>query len=339
VITKATINNEPWKSDTGITYKKILQLPHYQNSLSFNFAALDFVSPGKFNYYYQLSPYDKNWIDAGNRNYAAYTNLPPGEYVFRVRAAGQSATNNNMPPLSIIITPPFWKTWWFMGLCVFALGAFLYGLYRYRINQLIALQKVRNRIATDLHDDIGSTLTNISILSELSRQKLPQQEEAQVFLGRIAEEVSNSSQALDDIVWSINTNNDTLEQTVARMRRYAAEIFDGANIHYTLHLDEQFAQRKLNMEQRRDCFLLYKEAINNIYKHAHAKEVSIRVWLDRNQLFMTIKDDGKGFDTTKVTHRNGLKNMQQRVQRWDGSIEIQSAPGKGTRTTIRLQVH
>jgi ligand-binding sensor domain-containing protein/two-component sensor histidine kinase len=339
VVTNATVNNEPWKSDTGITYKRILELPYDQNSLSFNFAALDFVSPGKFNYYYQLANYDKDWIDAGNRNYAAYTNLPPGKYIFRVRAAGQLVANNNdMPPLYIIITPPFWKTWWFMTLCVLALGAFLYGLYRYRINQLIALQKVRNRIATDLHDDIGSTLTNISILSELSRKKLPEQEEAQVFLGRIAEEVSNSSQALDDIVWSINTNNDTLEQTVARMRRYAAEIFDGANIHYTLHLDEQFAQRKLNMEQRRDCFLLYKEAINNIYKHAHATTVSIRVWLDRGQLFMTVQDDGKGFDTSIITHRNGLKNMQQRVKRWQGSIEIQSAPGKGTYTAIRLQV-
>lgn len=339
VITNATVNNEPWQSDTGITYKRVLKLSYDQNSLSFNFAALDFVSPGKFNYYYQLSAYDKNWIDAGNRNYAAYTNLPPGKYIFRVRAAGQSAADNNdMQPLYIIITPPFWKTWWFMGLCILALAAILYGLYRYRINQLIALQKVRNRIATDLHDDIGSTLTNISILSELSRQKLPQQEEAQVFLGRIAEEVSNSSQALDDIVWSINTNNDTLEQTVARMRRYAAEIFDGANIHYTLHLDEQFAQRKLNMEQRRDCFLLYKEAINNIYKHADGNNVSIRLWLDRGQLFMTIEDDGKGFDTTTITHRNGLKNMQQRVQKWEGSIEIQSAPGRGTRTSIRIPV-
>jgi signal transduction histidine kinase len=143
---------------------------------------------------------------------------------------------------------------------------------------------------------------------------------------------------LDDIVWSINTNNDTLEQTVARMRRYAAEIFDGANIHYALHLDEQFAQRKLNMELRRDCFLLYKEAINNIYKHADARNVTIRLWLDRGQLFMTIEDDGKGFDTGRVTHRNGLKNMQQRVKRWEGSIETRSHAGKGTRIAIRLQV-
>ena len=340
VITQASINNKPWEGDTAITYKKILNLPWHQNSLSFSFAALDFVAPGKIIYYYQLYPYDKNWVEAGNRNYAAYTNIPPGEYTFRVKAWGPNmGTKDAEATLSIIITPPFWKTWWFIGLLVLALGTLLYMLYQYRINQLIALQKVRNRIATDLHDDIGSTLTNISILSELSRQKLDRQEEAGVFLNRIAEEVNNSSQALDDIVWSINTNNDTLEQTVARMRRYAAEIFDGANIHYSLQLDEHFAQRKLNMEQRRDCFLLFKEVINNIYKHADAREVSIRVWLEGNQLHMTIEDDGKGFDPTQVTHRNGLKNMQQRIAKWKGQLQIQSAPGKGTRTTLNFPVN
>ena len=339
VITEATINNERWKGDTAITYKKILKVAWHENSLSFSFASLDFVAPNKANYYYQLYPYDKNWIDAGNRNYAAYTNIPPGEYTFRVRALGQAVSSDDpMAVLSIIITPPFWKTWWFIGLCVLALGTLLYMLYRYRINQLIALQKVRNRIATDLHDDIGSTLTNINILSELSRQKLEQQEEAALFLNRISEEVHNSSQALDDIVWSINTNNDTLEQTVARMRRYAAEIFDGANIHYSLQLDEHFAQRKLNMEQRRDCFLLFKEVVNNIYKHANAKKVAIRVWLEGSQLHMTIEDDGKGFDPTKVTHRNGLKNMRQRTDKWKGQLQVQSAPGKGTRTSINFPV-
>jgi signal transduction histidine kinase/ligand-binding sensor domain-containing protein len=339
VITGIAINNEPLKSDTAITYKERLQLAWHQNSLSFTFAALDFVAPRKIKYYYQLYPYDKNWIEAGNRNYAAYTNIPPGTYTFRVKAWEQikgATVQDGL--LTIIITPPFWKTWWFVALLILALATLLYLLYRYRINQLIALQKVRNRIATDLHDDIGSTLTNISILSELSRQKLGQQEEAGVFLSRITEEVTNSSQALDDIVWSINTNNDTLEQTVARMRRYAAEIFDGANIHYTLLLDEYFAQRKLNMEQRRDCFLLFKEVINNIYKHADAKNVLIRLWIERQQLYMIIEDDGRGFDVAQTTHRNGLKNIQQRVGKWGGRIEIVSSKGKGTAMQINFPI-
>src|SRR5205085_41794 len=138
--------------------------------------------------------------------------------------------------LRIIIEPPFWRTWWFMVICAFLFAGLLYAVYRYRVNQLLQMEQTRNRIASDLHDDIGSTLTNISLLAELSRKKLlPGNEEVTDFLKRISEEVQQFSQALDDIVWSINSNNDTLEQTVARMRRYAGEIFEGADINYTLH--------------------------------------------------------------------------------------------------------
>jgi signal transduction histidine kinase len=304
--------------------------------VSFNFAALDFVSPRRFNYYYQLTGHDANWIDAGNRNYVAYTNLPPGRYVFKVKAAQQLRDNSPVTMLTIIIDPPFWRTAWFVILCTLLLAGLLYTIYRYRINQLLRLQQVRDRIATDLHDDIGTTLTNISILSELSKKKLLQKEDAGTFLDRIAEEVHNSSQALDDIVWSINTKNDTLEQTVARMRRYAAEIFDAANITYSLQLDEQFERYKLNMEQRRDCFLIFKEAINNIYKHANAKHVQIKIWIEKSRLHMTIQDDGKGFDITTVTHRNGIKNIRNRIEKWNGKITLLSVPGQGTVTRVHF---
>lgn len=337
VIIRATINNNVFKGDTNIIYKKTLHVKHNSNSLAFNFAALDFVSANKLSYYYQLADYEKNWINAGNRNYVSYTNLPPGQYIFKVKSStGIESGRDPVTTLTIIIAPPFWKTWWFIALSITAILGILYSLYRYRINQLIELQKVRNRIATDLHDDLGSTLTNISILSELSRKNMQDQEQTKNFLNRISEEVYFSNQALDDIVWSINTSNDTLEQTVARMRRYAAEVFDGANIAYALQLDEQFEQYKLNMDQRRDCFLLFKEAINNIYKHAQAKHVSIKVWVEKNKLYMEIKDDGKGFDTTMVTNRNGIKNMNSRIKKWKGSINIKSGKDKGTCTELKF---
>ena len=337
VIISATINNQTFNSDTNITYKKTLRLRHSDNSLAFEFAGLDFVSANKLTYYYQLSDYEKNWINAGNRNYASYTNLPPGKYVFKVKASNNLVSSiDPIATLTIIIDPPFWRTWWFISLSCIAMFGILYVLYRYRINQLIALQKVRNRIATDLHDDIGSTLTNISILSELSRKNMQDEEQTKNFLNRISEEVYFSNQALDDIVWSINTSNDTLEKTVARMRRYAAEVFDGANISYSLQLDEQFENYKLNMDQRRDCFLLFKEAINNIYKHAQAKNVSIKLWVERNNLYMEIHDDGKGFNTSINTNRNGIKNMYSRMEKRKGSIKIKSEQGKGTSTELRF---
>jgi signal transduction histidine kinase len=203
---------------------------------------------------------------------------------------------------------------------------------------LLQIQRVRSRIATDLHDDIGSTLTNINILSELSKKNIDNRPEAEKFLSRISEEVNASGQALDDIVWSINKNNDTIEQTVARMRRYAAEMFEGANITYSLQSDEQIAHRKLNMELRRDYFLLFKESINNIYKHARAKNVQIKVWVERSRLLLLIRDDGGGFNVQTETHRNGIKNMHTRAEKWKGSVNIHSEPGKGTSTEISLPI-
>lgn len=200
------------------------------------------------------------------------------------------------------------------------------------------LQSMRNTIATNLHDEIGSNLTNIGILSRLSKNNLSQPDKAGDFLQRISEEVASSSQALDDIIWSVNTDHDTLEETVARMRRYAAELFDAANIGYDLQLDPVFEEKKLIMEQRRDLYLLYKEAVNNIFKHAEAKQVTIKIAIDQHQLVLHIKDDGKGFETGKESDRHGLKGVYERVKKWKGKIEIKAAPNEGVSIQIRLPV-
>lgn len=337
LITEVQADDTPLITDTLITYKKILRLPYRQNSLSFSFAAFDVLSAGRLNFSYQLSGFDKGWLDAGTRNYAAYTHLPSGKYVFMVTAT-RSYPMDDAPvaTLTIIIEPPFWRTPWFIILCVVALAASLYGIYRYRISQLIRLQKVRNRIASDLHDDIGSALTHISILSELSKGSIDPKEEANNFLGRISEEVASSGQALDDIVWSINSRNDTMEQTVARMRRYVAEVLETKVEKYSVDFDDRFANRKLNMEQRRDFFLLFKELINNIYKHSKATQVDIRIWIEKNTLYVRVADNGIGFDKARATERNGVKNMQFRTEKWKGRFHIDSTPGVGTIITASM---
>jgi ligand-binding sensor domain-containing protein/two-component sensor histidine kinase len=335
-LTKIMVNNTPQPDDKVAAYQKKLELSYQQSSLSFSFAALDFVAGNKIIYFYRLQPYESDWVEAGHRNYAAYTNLAPGNYTFQVKAVSPfSRGNARMTTLEIIVHPPFWQTWWFIALCVLSFIGLLYAFYRYRISQLMKVQQIRHRIATDLHDDIGSALTNISLLSELSRKSLTKGNDAGTFLDRISEEVQSSGQALDDIVWSINTNNDTLEQMVARMRRYAAEIFDGANIHYEFDTSIPSVQRRLNMEQRRDCFLTFKEILNNIYKHAHALNVHIRLAMEDGAFRIEVSDDGKGFDTRAVTQRNGLKNIRLRVDKWRGSAHIGSS-GAGTVVTVEF---
>jgi len=339
VFTNILVNNEPLQGDTMPVYKQTIALSYKANSIAFNFAALDYPLSHQQHYYYFLQGYDKGWVEAGERNYAAYTNLPPGDYLFKVKASPyKSSVSDSISSLSIIIKPPFYRTWWFITLSVITGLLLLYAIYRYRIHQILAVQKVRNHIAADLHDDIGSSLTNISILSELTKQNLPQPKGAKVFLERIIEEVASCSQALDDIIWSVNAKDNTLEDLLARMRRYAAELFDAGKVGYELGFDEELSHLKLQMEQRRDLYLIFKEAMNNICKHAAASHVKVYIKREHHKLLMQIEDDGKGFDTGKRTHRNGLKNIEARTRKWKGNLFIESAQGKGTVVQVWLPV-
>jgi ligand-binding sensor domain-containing protein len=285
-----------------------------QNAARFEFGALGFMNERQILYSYRLmGSSDTSWSKPENIHEASYASLSPGDYTFEVKAVGWNGEYSLPASFSFFISRPFWKQWWFIALCILAIAVFFYALYRYRINQLLRLQTVRNNIATDLHDDIGSSLTNISILSELSSKNISQPEKAQPFLQRISEEVQASSQAMDDIIWSVNSRNDSLQETMARMRRYAAELFDNSDIKCHLALEENAGNKKLTMEERRDVYLIYKEALNNIHKHAEANNVWINVSQNQNYLLMKIKDDGKGFNTDLVTHRNGFKNLRSRV--------------------------
>jgi signal transduction histidine kinase len=262
--------------------------------------------------------------------------LQPGSYRFEVKNLGWNGVWGSPNSYSFSIRPPFWKSWWFVLLIAAAISFSLYLLYRYRIGQLKRIQMVRNRIATDLHDDIGSSLTNISILTELSKRNRHEPGKADAYIDRIREEIDSSGQALDDIIWSVNTKNDTMHETAARMRRYASELFDIRNIHYALIMDTQIADKKIRMEQRRDLFLIFKEALNNIHKHAGATSVSISLFVEKEMINLVISDDGRGFDTTQLTHRNGISNIKNRVTRLKGNINIQSKSDIGTTINIQL---
>jgi signal transduction histidine kinase len=247
--------------------------------------------------------------------------------------------NGEYGPVSafpFIIRQPYWQTWWFYLLLAVLTTGFIYAFYRYRIKNLLRLQRVRNNIATDLHDDIGSTLTNINILSQLTIDKIGEPEKAQTFLERIKSEVLSSGQALDDIIWSVNSRNDSFNQTIARMRRFAADLFDNSPTKCHLALYEEADERKINMELRRDIYMIYKESMNNIHKHAYAKNVWVEVLKENNMIRLSIRDDGKGFDLLQDNSRNGLKNLKFRVEKWQGEFEFNSSIGEGTSIQVGL---
>lgn len=333
-ITGITVLNDSLQTDPA----KVSRLKFSQNDLAIHFSAINYEN-GKQNIYeYRLLENQNTpWINIGHQQSINLNNLPPGKYTFQVRLSSTPASNDQkIASTTIIIIPPFYRTWWFYSLCFLMVALAVYILYRVRIQQLIRVQQVRNRISSDLHDDIGARLTNIQILSALGEQQLGKPEVAGVYLHRIVSEVQTSGEALDDIVWSINSKNDSGEELAARMRRYAGDIFEGDHIRCNMNVNDSISGITLTMEKRRDLYLVFKEALNNILKHAQASVVNIELGAQENRVILSITDNGRGFDVNQPGNRNGVKNMKRRMEKWRGGIDFESSPGKGTKLNVSL---
>ena len=219
------------------------------------------------------------------------------------------------------------------------LAYFLFNRYQLKrkIQEQAALLLVRNNIAKDLHDEIGSTLTSIKILSEVSGKNIHKdQQKASLYMEKITEQSSAAQQGISDIVWAIKPENDKLENMVIRMREYAAHTLESKDIAANIKIDESLLHQTLDMSQRRDLLLIFREAVNNIAKYAGATEVKIAIEKQNGQLQMLIHDNGKGFNPDKETSSNGIKNMKARAAALNGYISIDSAPGKGTSIKLLL---
>lgn len=316
-----------------------LVLSHGQNSFSFEFASLSYYRSSDHQFAYLLEGADKDWIKSGNRHYTSYAHLPPGQYTFKVRVANYTGVwSKEITTLKIIITPAWYNTWWARLSIALLLAAGVYGLYNYRIRQIQKLYTVRNRIASDLHDEIGSTLSSISISSTMIQRKL-QASDATVnnLLLQVSNNTSHMLDALSDIVWAINSGNDRFDNVVNRIRAFAIEVLEPAGICIHFQVDDGVPDLKLDMQQRKDLYLILKEAIHNIIKYAACENVTIHIGRKGvKTLVLEIKDDGKGFDTdnlntqSKSLSGNGIRNMHKRAADLGGNLHIVSTPQKGT---------
>lgn len=315
---------------------KRVELKHTQNSLTIEFAALSFLQRDKIVYYYQLEGINKEWIRADKGLFANYTSLPSGHYTFKVKCENADGIESkSITTLKIYIRPPFWKTWWFLSLVAIAVAGLIYFIHRLRVNQLLGMEKVRTRIARDLHDDMGSTLSTINILSEMAKMKVMKDaEKTSEYLGKISDNSSRMMEAMDDIVWSINPMNDSMQRITARMREFATGVLEARNIDFTFRVDELVQDLKLDMEARRDFFLLFKEAVNNLAKYSRCKNALIDISIQKERLIMKIMDDGVGFDVLHADSGNGLLNMKKRAQSLNGMLSIESKPRGGTKVLL-----
>lgn len=334
IINEATVDNIPLKHDKSISYIERIRLPYSQNSIALNYSALASISSEKINFTYQLEGYDEEWINAGTRKYTAYTNLPPGDYLFKIKLADNIIENAPVTTLGISIATPYWRDWRFILLLIVLIIATAYSIYKYRINQILELHKVKDNISADLHDDLGSRLTSIHMLSAISQAKFHQNKEVTRMLGSIDKEIYESSEALDEIVWNMRSADESLNDMIAKIRRCVSEILENHNLEYSIKTLDDFESNQLNMQKRRGLFLICKELINNIRKHADATNVNLEISIDKKMLYINVQDNGKGFFTERITHRNGITNIKRRVKEWSGKIQINSESGEGTCTEI-----
>jgi len=240
--------------------------------------------------------------------------------------------------LGFTILPPWWKTRWAYLLWLIILSGILYAVYSYRKRSRQALSNVRQRIATDLHDDIGSTLNSISVYSEIAgRQLETSPKNAKSLLEKMGSSSRNMIDTMNDIVWAVNPKNDYFENILQRMQYFAGELLSGKNILLQFNVNASVKNLKLPMAKRKNFYLIFKEAINNIYKHSDCKTVNVSIAQQGQNIIMIITDNGRGFDITSQTSGgNGLNNMQSRAKEIGAQLKITSWVMKGTRTELKV---
>jgi len=325
--------------------------PGQGNLIEIKYSANTYNRASGVRYRYKLVGWNKEWREDLTRRSAFYTDLDPGTYKFQVQAAnGDGVWNRQGATLVLEVAPYFYQTSTFFCLVGFMIAASGWGAHRLRLRRIlnleqlqneVRLQKERSRISQDMHDDMGANLTRISYMSEAAESAVPHSGPARSHLENISETSRELVATLGEIIWATNPRNDTLPSLIAYLRGSAATLLEYSSIECQVDFPRNSPPLRIPSEFRRNLYLILKEALNNVVKHAEATLVRVELKLAESQLELTITDNGNGrcgesHATQNVGSRNGLKNMRHRVHELNGSIDIMAQPGKGTR--IRLLV-
>jgi ligand-binding sensor domain-containing protein/two-component sensor histidine kinase len=321
-------------SKLGETSMEGLRLNPGENMLQIEYADLALDAAGPLQYQYLLGGTGSAWSPASKDRTLQFASLSPGRYALAIRAV--DALGN---PVSEVVTarfrvmPQFWQTWWFQLLCAALACGIVALIYRYRVSRLIAVQKLRSRIAFDLHDEVGSGLTQIAIWSELARQNGHSGGDDHL------EQIAVSSRALvdtiGDIIWTVNPQRDSVRELVQRVRYFATEICTASDLQLQFEVNSEGLNRQANSEIRRDVFLIAKEAIHNAVRHAACSRIRIRFRIFNERLELEISDDGTGISAA-AAQGNGMTSMRQRARLLGGRIEWSAAEGGGTKVLCVL---
>jgi len=320
-------------SYSHLLFEKEINLKYNENFFTVEYAAPGYHAGYPVQYSHQLVGVDHNWVDDGSKSAVNYTNLDAGEYMFKIRATIKPGVwENEISSVLIRIKPPWWRTWWFFSMAAVFIALVIYFMYRYRINELLKRQAIRNKIAQDLHDNVGSTLSSISVYSQVAKIYQQQQklEPLQDTLEKISATSSEMISEMNDIVWAINPRNDNMETILQRMESFARPLLASQEVKFHFSYVPGIQHQHLEMAKRKNFYLIFKEAINNALKYSGCKNLWVDISLHHHQLELLVKDDGKGFDVKKIRSMNtlsgnGVRNMEMRAKEMKGNWSIVSS--------------
>ena len=356
-IESVLVDNVSQSADTlGAAPLTNLVVPAGREQLDIRYTSLNLGSADKARFRYWMEPYQTHPVEAGDRRVAPYPNLPPGSYVFHVTACNEDGLWNKSPAtLAITVLPPFWQTKSFIGATIFCALAMIVGVVYYVSTQKLqrqlaglrqqqALEKERARIARDIHDQLGASLTQVSLLGEMVESDKNSPGEVESHARQISQTARDTARALDEIVWTVNPSNDTLEGLVNYICKYAQEYLAVAGLRYRLDVPAQLPPVVITPEVRHNVFLAAKESITNIVRHARATSAFIRLRLEPGSFTLEIQDDGRGIPNLGeklAGSRNGLRNMVKRMEDIGGSFTVRPAPEGGAIIclTVPIQNH
>lgn len=324
-------------SDTDTMYKINLltvqktKIPNNASKVDIHIASLNFDLSSKNVYYYNIKELNSSWFVSSDNSSISLIGLSPGTYHLQVKASNEEGVSSEPKELILEFLPKWYQTWWFKLLIFLTTAGIIYAFYRYRITQIKKQHEIRKNIATDLHDDLGSTLNSVKVFTNLAISGVKQEESLQ----QIKDNLNEATMGLRDMIWVLDDSLDTVDELVTRLKQFALPVAAASNIQAEIKAESEVSNLKLTKEEKRNLFLVCKEGINNSIKYSGATQINVEIKPAGKKIQVRITDNGKGFNVDEVKKGYGLKNMQYRAGQIKYKAELASSPGKGTHIEIK----
>ncbi|MDB5284952.1 MAG: two-component system sensor with a ligand-binding domain, partial [Bacteroidota bacterium] len=311
--------------ETGIEHPAKIELLPFDRFFELDVALLNYAEPDGHKFSYYLQNFDDNWIDNGKKSTIRYTSLPAGDYRLHIKAEDQRGIWSEELVIPVIVHEVFYRKIWFWLLCFVIVFILSFFFYRFRINQLQKVHNMRMKIAADLHDEVGSTLTDIAVQAELAQMSNSQQQTAS--LEKIAKALHNAVGNMRDVIWTVNAKNDTVGKLLSRMEEHLYEALSGQDIQSKFIVTGVNRLKEIDGVTRQNIYLIFKEAITNIIKHSNATKVEVQVTSDGESFELKITDNGNSTQSKFMGNGIGLESMKDRAKELGANIEISRANG------------